>query len=58
MVSRSIIELCVREGHAHVADICHGKAIYLSGGGVSGGGLKTGGGLQVKAQSAEASAGL
>lgn len=48
-VSRSIVQLCVRQGHAHEALTRSRKAAYLSGGGLYGGGLVTGGGLQVKA---------
>ena len=47
-------------GHAHEALSWCGRAAYLSGGrlyggGLSEGGLRAGGGLQVKARSAEAS---
>ena len=50
------MKLCVRAGHQHEALSWSAKAIYLSGGGPSGGGLGAGGGLQEKARSAEASA--
>ena len=51
MINSSDIKLCVTQGEVR---IWFGKAAYLLGGGLSGGGPEAGGGLQVHVQSAEA----
>ena len=66
VINTSRIEQCARPGHASPVCVGSGRATYLSGaglsgggrdvvGGLSGGGLEAGGGLQVEARSAEVS---
>ena len=52
------MKLCVRQGRLYETLSWYDRAAYLSGGGLSGGGLEESGGLQVKTQSTEATSGF